>query len=551
MPAGNKWEKLTIAAIFAVTAVCLLAQFSQVMIYYDDYGYYSLSYGVEPFHSGPEFTFAELFRFLKEHYVGANGRLLYFGLWLTIYKTAGLTGVQVGAAMTVLCVLFLIWKVVQRGQKQGAALSALVVCSLFWLLSVTMHRQGTYWFAAFFLYVASAVPFLLFCLLYFRKTDSQYKLWEKVLMTILLFCAAFSQEQWGLTMVLLALVLIACAKADKSLRFVHFGFLAAAAAGAGILFCSPGLWGRASRTEVSDSLLQQIGINIKKAVGQFFGMDSRLILIALFLALLFICGYLWKKDTVKWARIMDAISMVVYGGLILIYATRNPVWVTALSMWDPPMGYLLVVGGTCVFTIILTLVQVTRYYLVQQNRMCLILFYTAFASIACLGGVSDQPIRLLIPPTLVLFVLITQGICESKNLFFNKRYGRILPVLIASCILVTGARNGLQIYNGYAANKGVHEYNDAMFQQAAQDIAQGKTVERIYLKKLPEPIYSCDMVYDPGVEFMKFWMCSYYEIPYEVEFIYLDAGEALSDGIGNNQESDAEEPGVNVDRSGT
>ena len=59
------------------------------------------------------------------------------------------------------------------------------------------------------------------------------------------------------------------------------------------------------------------------------------------------------------------------------------------------------------------------------------------------------------------------------------------------------------------------------------------------------------MVYDPGVEFMKFWMCSYYEIPYEVEFIYLDAGEALSDGIGNNQESDAEEPGVNVDRSGT
>ena len=530
MPAGNKWEKLTIAAIFAVTAVCLLAQFSQVMIYYDDYGYYSLSYGVEPFHSGPKFTFAELFRFLKEHYVGANGRLLYFGLWLTIYKIAGLAGVQVGAAMTVLCVLLLIWKVVQHGQKQGAALSALVVCSLYWLLSATMHRQGTYWFAAFFLYVASVVPFLLFCLLYFRKTDSQYKLWKKVLMTILLFCAAFAQEQWGLTMVLLALMLIACAKADNCLRFMNLGFLAAAVAGAGILFFSPGLWERASRTEVSDSLLQQIVINIKKAVGQFFWMDSRLILIALFLALFFICGYLWNKDTVKWARIMDAISMVVYGGLILIYATRNPVWMTAFSTSDPPIRYLLVAGGICVFTIMLTLIQVTRYYLVQQNRMCLILFYTAFASIACLGGVSDQPIRLLIPPTLVLFVLITQGVCESRNFFANRRYGQVLCALVVFCVVVTGAKNGLQIYNGYSENKAIHEYNDAVFQQAAQDIAQGKTIERISLKKLPEPIYSCDMVYDPGVEFMKFWMCSYYEIPYEVEFVYLDANEVLSDG---------------------
>lgn len=549
MFAGNKWEKLAIVAVFAVTAVCLLAQFSQVMIYYDDYGYYSLSYGVEAFHSGPEFTFSELLRFLKEHYVVANGRLLYFGLWLTIYKIAGLAGVQAGAAMIVLCVLFLIWKVVQRGQKQGAALSALVVCSLYWLLSVTMHRQGTYWFAAFFLYVTPVAPFLLFCLLYFRKTDGQYRLWEKGLMMILLFCAAFSQEQWGLTMVLLALVLIACAKADNSLKFMHFGLLAAAVAGAGILFLSPGLWGRASRTEVSDSLLQQIGINIKKAVGQFFGMDSRLILIALFLALLFICGYLWKKDTVKWARIMDAISMVVYGGLILIYATRNPVWVTALSMWDPPMGYLLIVGGTCVFTIILTLVQVTRYYLVQQNRVCLILFYTAFASIACLGGVSDQPIRLLIPPTLVLFVLITQGICESKNLFFNRRYGQVLCALVVFCVVVTGAKNGLQIYNGYAENKPIHEYNDAVFQQAGQDIAQGKTIERISLKKLPKPIYACDMVYNPGFEFMKFWMCSYYEIPYEVKFVYSD--EVPSDGIGNNQNSNAEEPGADVNRSGT
>lgn len=522
MSLSNKREKLAIAVIFAVTAACLLAQFSQVMIYYDDYGYYSLSYGIAPFQSGHEFTFAELFHFLKEHYVAANGRLLYFGLWLIIYKIAGLTGVRVAATMVVLCVLFLIWKIVKQGQKQGRVLSALVVCSLYWLLSVTLHRQGTYWFTAFFLYVASVVPFLLFCLLYFRKTASQHKLWEIILMTILLFCAAFSQEQWGLTMVLLTLMLIACAKTDNSLRGMHFGFLAAAIMGEGILFFSPGLWGRAARTEASESLIEQIGINTQKAIVQFFSMDFRLILIALFLALIFICGYLWKKDTAKWAKTVDAISIALYGGLSLIYATKNPVWVTALSMLDSHMLYLLVAGGICAFTIILTLLQVTRYYLAQQNRMCLIQFYTAFLAIACLGGVTDQPVRLFLPPLLVLFVLITQGICESSDLFANKRYGRVLSALVVFCIVVAGVKNGLQIYNGYADNKPIHEYNDAVFQQASRDIAEGKTVERIYLKKLPDIIYSCDMVYTPGFEFMKFWMCNYYEIPYEVEFTYSD-----------------------------
>lgn len=108
MFAGNIWEKLWFTAIFALMAVCLLVQFSQVMICFDDYVYYFLSYKVESFHSERSFIFSELFQFQKKHYIAANRRLLYFRLWLTSNKLASLTGVRIGASLMFLCVSFLI-----------------------------------------------------------------------------------------------------------------------------------------------------------------------------------------------------------------------------------------------------------------------------------------------------------------------------------------------------------------------------------------------------------------------------------------------------------
>ncbi len=52
------------AVILLVMAWCLWKQFSTVMIYYDDYGYYSLTYGAVG-HRGDIYSLSELISFLK------------------------------------------------------------------------------------------------------------------------------------------------------------------------------------------------------------------------------------------------------------------------------------------------------------------------------------------------------------------------------------------------------------------------------------------------------------------------------------------------------
>lgn len=139
--------------IFFLTGIFLIMQFSQVMIYFDDYGYYSLNYGVLSSHRGSEYTFVELFRFLKAHYILVNGRVLYFGIWLIVYKLFGIVGVQLCAGLTVWTILYLFWALVKRHRRlvaMDSTIAAMIVCSLYWLVSITVHQYGTYWFAAFF-----------------------------------------------------------------------------------------------------------------------------------------------------------------------------------------------------------------------------------------------------------------------------------------------------------------------------------------------------------------------------------------------------------------
>ena len=74
--------------IIVLFFVILFLQFRLVGVQYDDYGYYSLNYGASTPHYGYQYTFKELIRFLKEHYYGANGRLLYFAIWLILFKSS-------------------------------------------------------------------------------------------------------------------------------------------------------------------------------------------------------------------------------------------------------------------------------------------------------------------------------------------------------------------------------------------------------------------------------------------------------------------------------
>ena len=69
--------------VLVALAACLLFFFFQqqaVFLQADDYGYGSLTYAVSVPHHGTEWTVADLFAYLKLHYLHWGGRVLFFAL---------------------------------------------------------------------------------------------------------------------------------------------------------------------------------------------------------------------------------------------------------------------------------------------------------------------------------------------------------------------------------------------------------------------------------------------------------------------------------------
>lgn len=107
-----KIQKLVPYILTILFFLYLCLQFTSVMVYCDDYGYYSLSYGVHTTFKGHNYTLIQLLSFLREHYFHANGRLLYFFIWLFIYHIGELKLVQLAAAAIVTLIFFSIFKII-------------------------------------------------------------------------------------------------------------------------------------------------------------------------------------------------------------------------------------------------------------------------------------------------------------------------------------------------------------------------------------------------------------------------------------------------------
>ena len=83
--------------------------------------------------------------------------------------------------------------------------------------------------------------------------------------------------------------------------------------------------------------------------------------------------------------------------------------------------------------------------------------------------------------------------------------------------------NMFPIYRAYANNAKIWNANKIKIEEAA--VMRAQTTEGndyVILQKLPHFEYAGEMLYSGVADFMKIWMCNYYDLPYEFEFIYQD-----------------------------
>ena len=541
----KRYTKYAYLAVFAAFYVFLLMQFGNVFIYYDDYGYLSLSYGTNIDVAGAEYSFSELLAFMKGHYFNSNGRLLYMFLYCFVHMLGGIRGVQVFMATAVLAVALLLFFTARRmlegrleaekvsgdgtkeegGELQGrlspGALAALAafICLLYGTLGIMVQRMGTYWYAASFIYVVPAVAFLVFAVYFYRTVllpkGEKPGIRRMCLCAALGFLAAWSQEQWFVTTISFVVICLGVKLwRDRRLELYEILTFLACAAGGLIIILSPAVSARmnsAGNAEFSSlSLFGKLGRNIPLLMNLFFSGENIRYLMFFFPMMIFMGCMAAAKDRKLLPLHLgfSAVSAAMFAGVF----RKQKLHVFA------PGAYSALTANLLLLYIAFCFAEVILFYRAEKQIFGSAVFAAAVLSVGSAAIVPEVPLRIFYPFLYLSWLLLAY------------LYGRILLIearripLSAACTLaflvMISIPNLKSIYTGYKMNYQVLMYDDAVFKKSAEAIRQGADIETIEVYELPDLLCKNEVVYDENFSFMIAWMRQYYDLPEYVEFEY-------------------------------
>lgn len=544
----KRYMKYAYLAVFAAFYVFLLMQFGNVFIYYDDYGYLSLSYGTHIHVAGSEYSFSELLAFMRGHYFNSNGRLLYMFLYCFVHMLGGIRGVQVFMATAVLAVVMLLFFIVKQmleGRLEAAeeekrscreedevygtlgpvALAALAafLCLLYGTLGIMVQRMGTYWYAASFIYVVPAITFLVFALYFYRTVflpkGEKMGVLRMCLCAVLGFLAAWSQEQWFVTTVSFVIICLGIKLwRDRKLELYEILTFLVCGAGGLIIIFSPAVSSRMNSAGNAEfaalSFLGKLEKNIPLLMNLFFSGENIRYLMFFFPMMIFMGCMTAAKDRKLLPLHLgfSAVSAAVFAGILL----KQKFHVFA------PGAYSALTANLLLLYVAFCFAEVILFYRAEKQIFGSAVFAAVVLSVGSAAIVPEVPLRIFYP-----FLYLSW-------LLFAYLYGRILLIearripLSAACTLaflaIISIPNLKSIYTGYKMNYQVLMYDDAVFKKSAEAIRQGADIETIEVYELPDLLCKNEVVYDENFSFMIAWMRQYYDLPEYVEFEYRPLG---------------------------
>lgn len=85
--------------------------------------------------------------------------------------------------------------------------------------------------------------------------------------------------------------------------------------------------------------------------------------------------------------------------------------------------------------------------------------------------------------------------------------------------------NFCSIIGGYKRNGEIITINHDRLMETAKNIETGYTVAEVELYKLYDDRYATNMPYQEGYDYIEGWTKNYYELPYEMHFVWREAGQ--------------------------
>lgn len=526
------FRRIICCALFLLMFILIYLQYSKVWIYYDDYGYLSLNYALNSWDvPGHEYTFGQMLHFIRWSFVYSNGRQAVMFLYLLIFKIGGLTAVRtavaVFAALTALLPVLLLKLTEHRFRLSIAASLFLVSC--FALLGITVQSDGAYWFAAAFPYIVPALliylPLLCIALMYKGKNV------PFVACIAAAFAAGFTQEQYYVADIMLTACMLAGTflprqyigghKKSRGLiniehcRMKIAAMLAAAFAGGLPILLCPAAHNRLRNSSWYDlSIAGRLNADLTEIMRIFYSEYNVYYVWIVFAVMLLLSAVLILNTENVAARICHSL-FAVFTVFMIIYF-RQSIRIGGFSGRNTPMCIL--------YTVSMSL-ELLIFLLTRKKYILASVYMAASAALGCLILVpsTDIQFRCMLPyifMTMPVFAYIVQSVA---------RHLRYIAALIMAAFWLMGMHNMHNIYKGYSINAAVNEYNDTVMQAAADEYHKSGTTHEIMLYQLPDNRCRGRMQYEPGYEGVSKWMAEYYDLPREIELIWLD--DTLTSGI--------------------
>lgn len=493
--------------LFAAYLVGLIALHKQVFLYFDDYGYASLSYGYNVGTSGLHYGLVDVLKYLGWHYFNWGGRILYFFFEICSLKL-GLEFIQCIQAL-IIWAMGLVSFLLVKENEQNNFYKAAVIVFMFGTLGLLVLNKGIFWFSASVLYVWPLFP--LFVLVYIRRCLNIHK-HNKALVVcciVVAFMAAFSYEQIAVLTVTYMVVSFGIDLKHKRWKKCEWGVLTVAAVGGMLQLLAPGNFARAATSRYDEfnglNLFGKISLNFPKLLEMYFGKDNRFFVIALILAGVLI---IWScRDRNRKFRGHFWLDIAVYlffaGMLVLSWGVEVPMFIC--------IGCRVVWTAQFSYHVIVMLWKMERFDLVA-------LFIGGLCSVGMMVVSPAVPERCMLPFDFVVIIVVAAAMGADGRSGVN-----IKKIAVICAVGILGIINMSDIARGYRDNYDINIINDSKLREKAMRIASGEEINTIILYKLFDDTYAADMPYQQS--FMEYWIKYYYEIPQSVSFVWEDINE--------------------------
>lgn len=511
--------------LFVLFLLFLIYQHQGLYLYFDDYGYASLSYAYNMENvKGLEYNIGDIMQFAQGHYNVWGGRMLFLTLEIVSIHYLGLQGFRIIQSIIILGIAVLTYLILKNifKLKEGSIKLAILSIVSYGVIEIVIFRSGIFWISASVLYIFPIAFFLLFLYLYMKyKENINFK--NKTVkniyilaMAISIFAATFSQEQIAIAAVaLIGILTIYNNTKNKETSKIDIAMCVIALVGFTILMIAPGNEARklspSSGGFYDRPFIERTIDDYKAIVTKNFNGATRIFSL-LFLGATAYCSFKNEKEKkgMKWLNHISCISIAIIVGFSFIYPNG---YFEKLLQESPSIIKTYATVAVSAVQVILMFYSLTVYLWDKKHIYLVAILFAGIISQAAMLVAPGFPERSAVIFEILMNVLMIKILTdiglENKQVY----YYLAIPIVIICCL------NSYHITKGYHLNIEVNKYNDAKLLETKQKIEQGEKIEKITLKKLKDDRFGYDQLYQ-GILMVKTYICEYYDLPSEIEIQY-------------------------------